>query len=112
MPVKTYWNGCGTYEELGEKLHALIPAMGEVENPRKNPKLEKYRKAVNCYYDLYNNGLCNRAKQFYHIFKIASTHYRFDDGWTYGEILYVMVEKKMDVIIREALIEQEMLKND
>ena len=50
--TNTYWNSNGKYNALAEQLQALIPAEGAVAQPRKNKKLEKFRKAVNCYYDL------------------------------------------------------------
>ena len=58
-PDISYWNNKGKYQTLSDKLSGLIPDSGSVKNTSKNRKLEKYRKACNCYYDLYNNGLCN-----------------------------------------------------
>lgn len=65
---KTYWGGKGKHEVLKAKLHTLIPFSGEVSEADKNPALEKFRRASNCYYDLYNNGLCNRGAEFSMIF--------------------------------------------
>lgn len=64
----TYWNHRGKYPELLEKLNKLIPDEGEVKNQDDNPALEDFRAAQNCYYDLYNNGLCNREDEFREIF--------------------------------------------
>jgi hypothetical protein len=66
--TQTYWCSKGKYPELNEALQKLIPAEGPVANAKKNRALEKFRKASNCYYDLYNNGLCNRATQFRNVF--------------------------------------------
>ena len=73
----TYWNHNGKHEALAAQLQALIPSEGQVVSPRKNKKLEKFRKAVNCYYDLYNNGLGNRANSFAKVFGIPSREYRY-----------------------------------
>jgi len=102
----TYWNHNGKYNELAEKLQALIPAEGAVANPRKNKKLEKFRKAVNCYYDLYNNGLGNRASAFAKVFGIASRDYKYARSWRYMDCLYTETEQVMDKIIYEAAVEQ------
>ena len=58
----TYWNHKGTYPEAVEKLQALIPAEGAVANPYKNKALERFRKAQNAYYRLYNDGDFNSGK--------------------------------------------------
>lgn len=58
----TYWNNKGAYPEVIEKLQALIPAEGAVTNPYKNKDLERFRKAVNAYYHLYNNGRFDSGK--------------------------------------------------
>ena len=58
----TYWNHKGTYPEAVEKLQALIPASGAVANPYKNKALERFRKAQNAYYRLYNDGDFNSGK--------------------------------------------------
>jgi hypothetical protein len=72
MDAKTYWNGTGRYQQQADALVALIPAMGEVSDALgRNKHLEAFRRAVNCYYDLYNNGLCNRAREFSAVFKIV-----------------------------------------
>lgn len=102
----TYWNGNGKYHALGNKLREMIPDEGQVPNPRKNRKLEKFRKAVNCYYDLYNNGLINRASQFSKVFGISARQYRYTGSWRYMDCLYDETEKAMDQILIEAAIEQ------
>lgn len=69
---KTYWTGQGRYQEEADLLESLLPAAGEVYDALgANKHLDTFRRAVNCYYDLYNNGLCNRAREFSTLFKIA-----------------------------------------
>ena len=103
----TYWNRNGKHEELAQKLQALIPHEGQVANPRKNKKLEKFRKAVNCYYDLYNNGLCNRASSFAKVFGLPAREYRLIGKFLrYDASLYADTEQVMDKIVYEAAVEQ------
>ncbi len=101
----TYWNNKGKYQSLNDKLSKLIPHMGSVNNPEQNPALENLRIAGNCYYDLFNNGLCNRADEFRKIFKFNGT-WIAKKGFPYHEPL----ERKMDEFIVLAGIEQGLFK--
>jgi len=109
---QTFWNSTNPLAPFADKLHELVPASGEVEDKRKNRALEKFRKAVNCYYDLYNNGLCNRASEFYSVFKLASSKYKQTKYGKYGryttfmDCLYDELEPLMDVIVVKACEEQ------
>lgn len=105
MKEQTYWAHNGKYEHLAAQLRALIPEEGSVAQPRKNPALELFRKACNCYYDLYNNGLCNRAQEFRGVFKIASGHHKRGFG-RYSTPLYAATELRMDEIVLNAAAEQ------
>lgn len=60
----TYWSDAGSHQAMLEKLNVLVPDEGSVVNADENPALEIFRIASNCYYDLYNNGLCNLADEF------------------------------------------------
>lgn len=101
----TYWNNNGTYETACRVLEAYIPDEGSAVAARKNPKLEVFRKASNCYYDLFNNGLCNRAAEFNRVFKIRKSAVVDFDGKIKGRALH-MLEQRMDKIILEAAMEQ------
>ena len=105
MPTNSYWNNNGKHQQLADKLQKLIPAQGSVERPRKNRSLEHFRKAVNCYYDLYNNGLCNRVAEFRNVFDISSSHYKYGFGQYYHN-MYEIVEARLDSIIQAAAKEQ------
>ena len=107
----TYWAKRGTYQNMVEFLNTLIPVEGSVKNPVKNKALEKFRKASNVYYDLYNNGLYNRARSFRGAFGFTASNYAYNDGSMYGikrysSALYEMVEIKMDEIVLAAMEEQ------
>jgi len=97
----TYWNEKGKYQQEYDRLVSLIPAEGTVANPGQNPALEKLRKASNCYYDLFNNGLCNRASEFRKVFGFAGT-WITKDGFPY----YAPLEDKLDELILNASREQ------
>ena len=68
---KTYWNGKGTYEELSQKLEAMVPAEGQVPNPEINRWLERFRLMSNAYYDIYQNGGGNVGRRASYYFKYA-----------------------------------------
>jgi hypothetical protein len=118
MPVKVetcYFSDRGRYNILNAKLWKLIPQYGSVKNPRINKHLEKYRKACAVYYDLWNNGLGNRASEFRKVMDIKSSDYSY---WQYSgrgsfkkfnNELYVLAEAKMDELIIRAAIEQGIL---
>lgn len=108
---KTYWNSAGRYQEQADLLVALIPAIGEVYDAQgANKHLDTFRRAVNCYYDLYNNGLCNKAREFSTLFKIAGVPKeikarRWMDGMLNSDT-QERVEDKMSQFILAAMQEQ------
>lgn len=105
----TYWNHKGLLQPLYEQLNALIPGSGACANPRStNKHLDRMRRAANCMYDLYNNGLCNRQAQFNRVFDITSSHY---GSYRYGfeSAVYVQAERKMNEYIALAAQEQGLI---
>lgn len=101
----TYWGGKGKHQALYEEVNKLIPDAGEVPNPRKNRALEKMRRAANCYYDLFNNGLCNRASEFRQVFGFGGTSIA-EGRFKATDPKMIMLEQKMDNIILAAAKEQ------
>ena len=107
---KTYWSNAGKHEERQNKLEKLLPASGEVPNANLHSALEIYRVAANCYYDLYNNGLCNRAQEFRKVFgfsavKLTQRNHR-GLGYQLTQELIDRTETRMDEIILAAYAEQ------
>lgn len=97
----TYWNHKGKHEEMHTVLLNHVPTSGEVPFKNTVPALEKLRIASNCYYDLYNNGLCNRAEEFEQVFEfVPGTHDELDQD------TIDRTETKMDEIILAAYAEQ------
>ncbi len=112
----TYWNHKGKYPKNQDALANLVPEEGEIPNADKNPALEQFRVASNCYYDLYNNGLCNRAEEFEKVFGFSGPYNEADEneddqrpyidkGWWTQENVN-RVEDAMNCIILAAAKEQ------
>jgi hypothetical protein len=107
----TYWESKGQYQSLVEELTERLPFFGPVENAKTtNKHLEKFRKAQNCYYDLYNNGLCNRAREFSIVFRIPGVPREIKQNYGYNTLVCKtteeLIEAKLDEIILAAAKEQ------
>lgn len=104
----SFWFNNSPLQGVVNKLNELIPASGSVAEPKKNKALEKFRKASNCYHDLYNNGLGNRRSEFRNVFGIASTKYQTYSrrGKSHTDELFELLEAKMEVIVKAAAVEQ------
>jgi hypothetical protein len=112
IPTPSFWNNNTDLQTQVQQLQDLVPCEGEVVDKRKNRKLEKFRKASNVYYDLFNNGLGNRASELRPIFGLRVVDYyvnRWSNGRRYKEIenrLYVDIEPLMRQIVIDACVEQ------
>jgi hypothetical protein len=107
----TYWESKGQYQNLVEQLTKRLPAFGSVPDAKTaNKHLEKFRKAQNCYYDLYNNGLCNKAREFSTVFRIPGVPREIKQNYRYNTLVCKtteeLIEAKMDKIILAAAKEQ------
>lgn len=100
----TYWNDHGKYQTAADALSKLIPTEGPVLNPADSPALEKFRQASNCYYDVYNNGLCNRAKEFRRVFGFGGMLIPRSDFKDAAAI--AKLDAAMDAIVAAAAVEQ------
>lgn len=105
---KNPW-GCNQgFSHLNNNLNDLLPVEGRVENPNsKNKNLDKFRRAQNAAYDLFNNGLCNKRGLFKTIFGFAptmrDTYYATSMTWKCWED---RVEEVLTPIMLEAAKEQ------
>lgn len=109
--MATYWEEKGTYQTQAEELQALLPTFGEVDKGKTiNKALERFRRAQNCYYDLYNNGLCNRAREFSTLFRIPGVSREIKQNYRTNFLVSSMtegaIENKMDGFILDAYREQ------
>ena len=60
------------FKKLADQLSEMLPMMGACEKPRTvNKNLDKFRRAQNAAYDLFNNGLCNKRPLFKDIYGFA-----------------------------------------
>lgn len=117
----TYWNNRGKYQSVLEKLQALIPDQGSVRNPVKNKALERFRRASNSYYRMYNDGDFKAATAkmfgitapFYSLMTTKEVATRYPTKRFTTKVIkqstYDSVEVGMDAIIQAALAEQQII---
>ena len=103
---KNPWGVNEGFKHLQEKLEELLPFEGRCEFPNsKNKHLDKFRRAQNAAYDLFNNGLCNKKNEFRKIFGFtySKTHEWNKTQWFYVEEI---METHFTPIIQNAIKEQ------
>ena len=103
------WGVRNDVKHLVDPLNDLLPAMGMVKNANKNKWLEKFRKAQNVSYDIFNNGLCNRKAHFRRFFGWAPLG--FDFHRSQWERFEEELEPTFTQIMQEAAAEQRKLGN-
>ena len=105
---KNTW-GCNQgFSHLNNNLNDLLPLEGRCEFPNsKNKALDKFRRAQNAAYDLFNNGLGNKRALFKSIFGwsvgVRDTSYATKMQWSMWED---RVEEVLTPIMLEAAREQ------
>ena len=105
---KNTW-GCNQgFSHLNNNLNDLLPLEGRCEFPNsKNKALDKFRRAQNAAYDLFNNGLGNKRAIFKSIFGwsvgVRDTSYATKMQWSMWED---RVEEVLTPIMLEAAKEQ------
>ena len=104
----TSWGIHEGFKTAVDKLNELLPFEGRCESPMsKNKHLEKFRRAQNAAYDLFNNGLCNYQRLFKDIYGWSvgyrETSYANRMTWSHWED---RVEEVLTPIIIAAAIEQ------
>jgi len=93
----TYWNGNGTYQGFIDKLSEEIPIEGACEDKA----IDRLRRAINAYYDIYNNGGCNSAsRKVSYFFPGVMKHLQCGRSYrVHWESVEKITEPKMDEII-------------
>jgi len=107
----SYWGNKGKHQALADKLNKLVPPSGPIKGA-KNRMLEKFRKASNAYYDIFNNGGCNRGRSIRAIFGISMRNYKSGRSCisAFGlKGIYAATEPVMDKIILAAAVEQGLI---
>lgn len=115
MTTRTYWNSKGTLESLSVLLRGLIPDSGECVKARgENKYLDRYRRMVNCYYDLYNNGLYNRRAEFSKMFEVMEGLPKAGANLSNIGFMYFIaeVELNMDIAVAKAALEQRIINRE
>ena len=97
--IKSFWFSTSPLKSVGDALNKLVPDQGPVLDAEKNRALEKFRKATNCYHDLYNNGMGNRNAEFRQVFGFSA----FSE-----EATAKAVEARMNEIVLAAAAEQKL----
>ena len=111
---------CSNLQSVYEKLDELVPFDGPVVNVNKNKKLEKFRKATNVVYDIFNNGLMNKGKSLkvlglmkydLPLPQYAGGHY-YEGNWDrITEIVTPIFEKIIFEAVQEQGIQLELIPN-
>ena len=109
------WGVRNDVKHLIDPLNDLLPAMGMVKNANKTKWLEKFRKAQNVSYDIFNNGLINRGKELKVLglrkYDLPLPEYYGRDGYYPGNWnrIEFIVSEAMAPIIQQAATEQGVL---
>ena len=110
------WGVRNDVKHLVDALQNKLPAMGMVKNANKNRHLEKFRKAQNVTYDIFNNGLINKGKSLKVLGlkkdDLPLPEYYGRDGYFPGnwERIEFLVSEAFAPIIRNAAIEQGIIR--
>ena len=96
------WGVNSGFKHLADKLDELIPFEGRCEFPMsKNKHLEKFRRAQNAAYDLFNNGLGNKRGLFVSVFGDAPTQ---KSTYTFTKVSWEMWEDRVEKILTPMII--------
>ena len=106
---KTFWNGTAELSPIAEELNKLIPDEGTVKNPKSNPALEKFRKASNLYYEIFNNGGINGLRGAKPMFGMEASWLRNLLRYNMYDTIFAYTEPRIEEIVKAAAKEQGLL---
>lgn len=109
-PHRCYFKKTGFHQIKLNRLEERIPDAGPVVRAGDNPALDKLRKLINIYSDLYNNDLGNLLSEFHELTTLKSVDYReryHTIGSKYTARLFYRMEEVMDKAIMDAWLEQD-----
>lgn len=99
------WGVNSGFKHLADKLNDLLPLEGKCTNSRTTNKfLDKFRRAQNAAYDLFNNGLINKRGLFVYMYGWAPTQRDtyYASKMTWGQWEDNVAEKLTPIIIQAA----------
>lgn len=104
--MNTFWEKTSELSIIAEKLEEKIPVYGEVDNKKQNPALEKFRKAANVYYEIFNNGGMNSLAGCKNLFGLSAAEVRRFVEFRRWDRLHDKIEPKLTEIVLAAAAEQ------
>ena len=103
--LKLFTNSWAThsgFEHLVDQLNMMIPMSGKCDKPRStNKNLEKFRKAQNLIYDLFNNGLGNRRTEFRNFFGFVPLP---GYGYEVSRMRWEQIEDEMEPLFTDIIV--------
>ena len=98
------WAIYSGFAHIQEKLDALLPFQGKVEKSQSaNKQLEKFRKAQNLIYDLFNNALGNRRTEFRNFFGFVPLP-GYGHQYEISRMRWSQIEDEMEPIFTEIML--------
>ena len=118
LSKNAHWTTNGLFSHFRSDVTKLIPSSGSVDQPRKNRMLERFRKAENVTYDLYNNRLYNYASLASSVFNLTTSYYKIYYKPRYGKMrvekfditMYCAFELLYNITLLMAALEQNISK--
>ena len=105
-PNKSSWGCTSETKPLVDMLDELVPFEGQVDEPRKNRALEKFRKAQNVVYDTFNNGLCNRGSEIGRVLGVKKRDLALPSGYynngNWDQVEHLIEEAFTPIVIAAA----------
>ena len=103
---KINWGIHSDFQKVYDTLWDKVPATGEITG-NNNKKLEKFRKATQVIYDIFNNGLMNRGNQLRVLglkkYDLSLPNDYCSPDWDYNE---EVVWNAFKPILLDAIVEQ------
>ena len=98
------WAVNSGFEHLQKQLDEMLPVMGKVEKSQSaNKQLEKFRKAQNLLYDLFNNALGNRRTEFRNFFGFVPLP-GYGHQYSISRMRWEQIEDEMEPIFTDIIL--------
>ena len=104
--MKTFWDNNHPLQAVADQLQNRIPVSGEVEDAAANPALEEFRKGMNLYYEIFNNGCMNRSDGSKKYFGIPGSEMKRLCRIGNWKMIHGYTEPGMEKLVIAAAVEQ------